>query len=72
MTNIYHNCNTLTFRYKLDTGSPKGLPVTGINVMELTSDLSQVQTQYAEFNSGAWLADLGNPECGSSSGSRKF
>ena len=58
VTNIWHSCKTISFRYKLNTGSPVGLLVTGINVMELTDDLSQVQAQYAEFNSGAWLADI--------------
>jgi hypothetical protein len=37
-------------------------PVTGIDVMEINSD-GQIETIYSEFDNGAWLRDLGNPQC---------
>ncbi len=37
-------------------------PVQGIDIFVLDSN-KQVKTIYAEQNSGAFLADVGNPEC---------
>ena len=30
----------------------------------------QIKTTYGEFNSGAWLADLGRPECNTTAATR--
>lgn len=59
--NIWIGCDTITWRWRA-VPPPGVLPVTGINVMEINS-AGQIETMYGEFDNGAWLVDLGNPEC---------
>ncbi|EME50255.1 hypothetical protein DOTSEDRAFT_68958 [Dothistroma septosporum NZE10] len=56
--NIWHNCNTVTVRWK-SAQTPE--QVTGIIVIETSYQNSKwmIQTVYSEFNSGAWLVNLG-------------
>jgi len=60
--NYYYTCSEVFWRYRLDSGPMMPYPVQGINIFVLDSN-KQVQTIYAEQNSGAFLADVGNPEC---------
>jgi hypothetical protein len=77
--NIWHNCDTVILRWNSPnpgdpvpgTVSPQE-PVTGIIVIEVvrnpdrsSSEPWLIQTVFSEFNSGAWLYDLGifTPTC---------
>lgn len=71
--NVWHNCDTVTMRWV--TSAPGTVqpeePVTGIVVMETIfaggEESWLIETVYSEFNSGAWLYDLGVfvPSCNS-------
>lgn len=56
--NVWHNCETVTLRW-MSAMTPSN--VTGIIVMETTKSNGTwlINTVYSEFNSGAWLVDLG-------------
>jgi hypothetical protein len=60
--NIWHDCHTISWRWRATTNQGANLLVTGINVM-IINDQKQIETNYAEFDNGAWLRDLGNPQC---------
>lgn len=60
--NIWHDCHTIAWRWRATLDLGANLPVTGINVMIITDD-KQIETNYSEFDNGAWLEDLGNPQC---------
>ena len=71
--NVWHTCDTVVLRWR--TTVAPGAPefVTGIIVLETTYQKSTtepylINTVYSEFNSGAWLVDLGTfvPSCSSS------
>jgi len=74
--NIWNNCDTVTMRWRSSapgTVQPEE-PVTGIVVMETSCSGNPdepwlINTVYSEFNSGAWLYDLGifKPSCNTSS-----
>ena len=65
--NIWNNCDTVMLRWRGDNLGPTqpGEDVTGMIVLETVPNPSssdqpwQIQTAYSEFNSGAWLYDLG-------------
>lgn len=76
--NVWHNCDTVILRWNGPTpGFPvpgtitPQEPVTGIIVLEVVEGNAHqepwvIQTTYSEFNSGAWLYDLGTfvpPQC---------
>ncbi|KAK5111265.1 hypothetical protein LTR62_005293 [Meristemomyces frigidus] len=82
--NVWHNCDTVTLRWRGPMPNPGPFPppptvqeqVTGIIVLETTfvswsaPQPFLINTIYSEFNSGAWLYDLGifNPQgCGTAS-----
>ena len=70
--NIWHNCDTVAIRWQ-SAQSPE--IVTGNIVMETTYDGSwKIETVYSEFNSGAWLVNLGvfKPSCNATSTSRRL
>ncbi|KAL5372254.1 hypothetical protein DPSP01_013650 [Paraphaeosphaeria sporulosa] len=62
---IWYNCNTVTLRWR--SVAPGFVQpeqqVTGLIVLETTRSKGEepflIQTVYSEFNSGAWLYDLG-------------
>lgn len=57
--NIWHDCNTITWRWRLFPPTrPNSYPVTGINHMIINDDL-KIQKNYAEFDNGAWLQSFG-------------
>jgi hypothetical protein len=60
--NIWINCDTIVWRWRAVVFPAATAPVTGIDVMEINSD-GQIETIYSEFDNGAWLRDLGNPQC---------
>ncbi|KXT17177.1 hypothetical protein AC579_331 [Pseudocercospora musae] len=59
--NVWHNCDTVTLRWETTVmpGAPQA--VRGIIVLESVYQNSKwlIKTVYSEFNSGAWLVDLG-------------
>jgi hypothetical protein len=63
---IFSSCTEIAWRWVSinGTGNEQEL-VRGIDVFEVDSQ-GQVSATYAEFNSGAWLLDLGLPECSTS------
>ncbi|KAG9518272.1 hypothetical protein KCV07_g5686, partial [Aureobasidium melanogenum] len=76
--NLWNTCNTVIIRW-LSAQTP--LPVQGISVATVQPAIKgqgggfgtgaqkwQINNIVAEFNSGAWLGNLGYPECGSASG----
>lgn len=72
--NLWHTCDTVIIRWRTTVSSGAPEFVTGIIVMETehqksTSEPFLIKTVYSEFNSGAWLVDLGvfTPSCSSSS-----
>ena len=62
----FWSCNAISWRWISQSGTgDDSIPVKGIDNFYINSR-GQIQSVYAEFNSGAWLADLGNPECSAS------
>jgi len=56
--NLWHSCDTVTLRW-MSAMTPQN--VTGIIVLETQyqNNTWLINTVYSEFNSGAWLVDLG-------------
>ncbi|KAK4636273.1 Ecp58-1 [Fulvia fulva] len=56
--NIWHNCDTITIRW---VSAQTPAQVTGIIVIEAAyeNDRWMIETVFSEFNSGAWLVNLG-------------
>ncbi|USW47324.1 hypothetical protein Slin15195_G006430 [Septoria linicola] len=59
--NIWHNCNTVTIRWLSSGPGQEPQQVTGIIVLETVRKSGKwlIKTVYSEFNSGAWLVNLG-------------
>jgi len=72
--NIWHTCDTVIIRWR-SAQSPE--PVTGNIIIETTPVKKNkgnpwlIQTVYSEFNSGAWLVNLGvfTPSCNATASS---
>ena len=60
--NLFHTCGSIAWRWQ---GNYAPLAIRGINLFEV-NDKRQIQTVFVEMNSGAFLKDVGSPECGSS------
>jgi len=67
--NNWHTCDTVIIRW-VSRQTPQ--QVQGITVMQVAANPDadaaaqfryQINTTYAEFNSGSWLVNLGNPQC---------
>lgn len=56
--NTFHDCSSITWRWKLTPKIPNAYPVVGINYMEINED-GLIAKNYAEFNNGAWLQSFG-------------
>jgi len=81
--NVWHNCDTVTVRWRSPQPNPGPEPtppavqeqVTGIAVLNTVfngwraEQQFLIETIYSEFNSGAWLYDLGvfTPDCSAAS-----
>ncbi|EMF17684.1 uncharacterized protein SEPMUDRAFT_35932 [Sphaerulina musiva SO2202] len=61
--NLWHNCNSVTIRWLSSGPGQEPSQVTGIIVMETVYSEVEgtwlISTVYSEFNSGAWLVNLG-------------
>jgi len=61
----FNSCDKISWRWISISGTGNdNEKVKGIDVFEI-NEKGQIKATYAEFNSGAWLADLGYPECAS-------
>jgi hypothetical protein len=61
----FSSCNKIAWRWITVSGAgDDSVPVKGIDVFEIDGR-GKIRRTYAEFNSGGWLQDLGNPECSS-------
>jgi len=71
LLNLWHTCDTVVIRWRTTVDSTATQFVTGIIVLETeynknsTDQPFLIDTVYSEFNSGAWLVDLGvfKPTC---------
>ncbi|KAK5171751.1 uncharacterized protein LTR77_003387 [Saxophila tyrrhenica] len=64
---IFWSCNAISWRWVSTSGAGNDVtPVKGIDNFYINPQ-GQIKSTYAEFNSGAWLANLGYPECSASS-----
>ncbi|GAB7353440.1 hypothetical protein MBLNU459_g3905t1 [Dothideomycetes sp. NU459] len=63
--NRWHTCDTVIIRWVAEPGPQQVQGFDAIIVEPSTDGFQrfQIKTVYGEFNSGAWLADLGRPEC---------
>lgn len=60
---VFSSCNAISWRWVSVSGAGNDqMKVKGIDNFYINSQ-GQIKSVYAEFNSGAWLADLGYPEC---------
>lgn len=59
--NIWHTCDAVTLRWVSAGAGQEPEQVTGILVIETEYQDSTwlIKTVYSEFNSGAWLVNLG-------------
>ena len=53
---VYHDCNSVTFRWRLLTPAP---PTSGIDVLIIKPGTYQIQVDYSEFNNVGLLANFG-------------
>lgn len=59
----FYNCNEIAWRWNGSGIGSNKLEVKGIITFDVNATTSQVNGVYSEFNSAAWLTDIGNPEC---------
>lgn len=65
---MFHNCDHISWRWNA-TGiqNPKVPVANPVRVQGLITfivdDNKKIETVYSEFNTAAFLTDLGNPEC---------
>jgi hypothetical protein len=61
----WHTCDTVIIRWVANPGAQQVQGFDALIVEPSTNSTQpyQIKTTYGEFNSGAWLADLGRPEC---------
>jgi len=67
--NTWHTCDTVIIRWVANPGAQQVQGFDALIVEPSTNSTQpyQIKTTYGEFNSGAWLADLGRPECNTTS-----
>jgi len=65
----WHTCDTVIIRWVANPGAQQVQGFDALIVEPSSNGFQpyQIKTTYGEFNSGAWLADLGRPECKNSS-----
>lgn len=59
----YETCNKITWRWIGSNIGSNKYRVSGIISMDVNVADLKINAVYSEFNTGAWLADIGNPEC---------
>ncbi|KAK5082594.1 hypothetical protein LTR70_008322 [Exophiala xenobiotica] len=59
----FYSCNQIAWRWNGTGIGRNTYEVKGIITFDVNVASSQVDAVYSEFNSAAWLANIGNPEC---------
>lgn len=59
---MFHTCDRIAWRWQ---GNYAPLPIRGINIFNVNAKF-QIQTVLVEMNSGAFLKNVGKPECDAS------
>ncbi|KAK5953646.1 hypothetical protein OHC33_005590 [Knufia fluminis] len=59
----FYDCDQIAWRWNGSSIGSNKYEVKGIITMDVDVTTSKINAVYSEFNSGAWLADIGNPEC---------
>ncbi|KAI3395274.1 hypothetical protein diail_1628 [Diaporthe ilicicola] len=67
---VFNTCNKISWRWKATGIGSNQLEINGIIVFETNPEAVQIDTVYSEFNTGAFFADLGFPECQNASRTR--
>lgn len=72
--NRWHTCDTVIIRWVAEPGAQQVQGFDAIVVQPSANNFQpyQIKTVYGEFNSGAWLADLGRPECNVTATSKRM
>ena len=61
---IFQSCDTIGWRWVAQSGTGNNAdPVRGIDVFQVDVDTLKISEINAELNSGAFLSNLGNPQC---------
>lgn len=63
--NMWHTCDTVVLRWRTTVAPNATEDVTGIVALETVyaNDSFLIDTVYSEFNSAAWLVDIGTWIC---------
>lgn len=59
----FYTCNQIAWRWNGSSIGSNKYWVKGIITMDVNAATNQIDAVYSEFNTAAWLADIGNPEC---------
>jgi len=59
----FHTCNQIAWRWNASSIGSNKYEVKGLITFDVNATSLQVDTVYSEFNSAAWLSNIGNPEC---------
>ena len=59
----FYNCNQIAWRWNGSSIGSNKYWVKGIITFDVNATTTQIDAVYSEFNTAAWLADIGNPEC---------
>lgn len=59
----FYSCNQIAWRWNASSIGSNRYEVKGIITFDVNVASQQINAVYSEFNTAAWLADIGNPEC---------
>jgi len=59
----FHTCDQISWRWNASGIGSNEVPVRGMITFDVNATTKQINTVYSEFNTAAFLVDLGNPEC---------
>ncbi|KAJ9652680.1 hypothetical protein H2198_008083 [Neophaeococcomyces mojaviensis] len=59
----FYSCDQIAWRWNGSQIGSNQYEIKGIITMDVNATTTQINAVYSEFNSGAWLSDIGNPEC---------
>jgi hypothetical protein len=60
---VFSNCDKISWRWRASGIGNNRFEVNGIINFDTNPDTVQIDTVYSEFNTAAFQADLGSPEC---------
>lgn len=59
----FYSCDQIAWRWNGSGIGSNKYEVKGIITFDVDVASSKIGQVYSEFNTGAWLSDIGNPEC---------